>query len=74
MAQGDNYQGISPGDVLSREQQEGMDYQQRFNLIKVEPLWDKLDACCRKNSINVWVCLVQIRAANKLVSRLILHR
>lgn len=43
-AQGDNYQGISPDDVLPREQQEGMDYQQRFNLIKIEPLWDKLDA------------------------------
>ena len=43
-AEGDNYQGISPDDVTPREQQEGMDYQQRFNLIKVEQLWNKLDA------------------------------
>lgn len=42
-AEGDNYQGIGPDDVLPREQQGGMDYQQRFNLIKVEDLWKKLD-------------------------------
>lgn len=41
--EGGDYQGISPDDVLPREQQEGMDYQQRFNLIQVEPLWKKLD-------------------------------
>ena len=46
--EGENYQGISPDDVLPREQQEGMDYQQRFNLIKVEPLWNKLDAMLQK--------------------------
>lgn len=43
-AEGGDYQGISPDDVLPREQQEGMDYQQRFNLIQVAPLWEKLDA------------------------------
>jgi heptosyltransferase III len=41
--EGGDYQGISPDDVLPREQQEGMDYQQRFNLIQVELLWEKLD-------------------------------
>lgn len=43
-AEGTDYQGISPDDVLPRQQQDGMDYQQRFNLIQVEPLWEKLDA------------------------------
>lgn len=42
-AEGGDYQGISPDDMLPRERQEGMDYQQRFNLIQVEPLWEKLD-------------------------------
>ena len=42
-AEGDDYQGISPDDVMPREQQESMTYEQRFNLIKVEPLWSKLD-------------------------------
>ena len=41
--EGEDYQGVSPDDVLPREQQKGMDYQQRFNLIQVEPLWEKLD-------------------------------
>lgn len=47
-AESESYQGISPDDVLPREQQEGMDYQQRFNLIQVEPLWAKLDAMLQK--------------------------
>lgn len=46
--EGEDYQGISPDDVLSPAQQKGLDYQQRFNLIQVEPLWQKLDAMLQK--------------------------
>ena len=42
-AEGGNYQGISPDDLLPREQQSAMDYQQRFDLINVEQLWSRLD-------------------------------
>lgn len=41
--QGDNYQGISPDDILHSAQQQGMSYQERFNLISVDALWAQLE-------------------------------
>lgn len=42
-AESNDYQGISPDDILPRAQQDGMDYKEQFNLIKVEQLWSQLD-------------------------------
>jgi ADP-heptose:LPS heptosyltransferase len=42
-ASGDRYQGISPDDFYSMEEQKDMDYQQRFNLITMETVWDGVD-------------------------------
>lgn len=41
---GDRYLGISPDDCCSQEQQIGMNYLQRFNLISVDKVWNELDA------------------------------
>lgn len=42
-AEGNHYQGISPDDIVPLAQQKGLDYKERFNLIKVEQLWNQLD-------------------------------
>ncbi len=46
---GDRYLGISPDDCCSDEQQQaGMDYHQRFNLITVDKVWNRLDLMLAK--------------------------
>lgn len=47
-ASGDRYQGISPDDFYSKEDQKNMDYQQRFNLITVEMVWNGIDQLLSK--------------------------
>lgn len=41
---GKDYQGISPDDFYSEEDQKEMDYQQRFNLITVDMVWKGVDS------------------------------
>jgi ADP-heptose:LPS heptosyltransferase len=38
-ASGKDYQGISPDDFYTDDEQKGMDYQQRFNLITADMVW-----------------------------------
>jgi heptosyltransferase-2 len=42
-AAGTHNQGISPDDLFTCEELEGLDYQQRFDLISVEKVWEGVD-------------------------------
>lgn len=46
--EGERYAGISPDDICSEEEQNTMEYLQRFNLITVDKVWDGLDAMLAK--------------------------
>ncbi|WP_321333839.1 glycosyltransferase family 9 protein [uncultured Bacteroides sp.] len=46
--EGERYAGISPDDRYSQEEQSGMDYLQRFNLITVDQVWNELDVMLAK--------------------------
>jgi len=41
--QGDRFAGISPDDICSKTEQQNMSYEQRFNLIAADALWEKLN-------------------------------
>jgi heptosyltransferase-2 len=47
-ADGDRYQGISPDDLVPPERQQGMGYQDRFNIINVDDTWNLLDPMLKK--------------------------
>ena len=44
----EQYQGISPDDILPLEEQQGMSYLERFNLISVERVWSEVDQMLRR--------------------------
>lgn len=46
--QGDRFAGISPDDVCSKAEQKAMSYEQRFNLITVERVWELLDPMLKR--------------------------
>lgn len=45
---GDRYQGISPDDLVPPEKQQGISYQDRFDIINVEDTWRLLDPMLNK--------------------------
>jgi len=47
--QGDRFAGISPDDICSKAEQQAMTYEQRFNLITVNAVWDKLNPMLRQH-------------------------
>lgn len=42
--EGDRYAGISPDDILPQDQKKSLIYQECFNLIEVDKVWQELDA------------------------------
>lgn len=50
--EGDRYAGISPDDILPQDQQKTLSYQECFDLINVDKVWDGMDAMLTKHLLD----------------------